>query len=315
MQRGLVVSIRAFAAAAILWNVPADAGQSSPSRTPWGHPDLQGLWSNSTITPLERPAALGERAFLTDEEATAQDRAEDTRADRRAANATADVDGAYNQFWWDRGKTVASKRTSLVIHPENGRIPALTPDGQKRAAAVNEVLRRVPHGPEDRNLAERCLTRGAPKLPGGYNNNYLILQTPDSVAILQEMIHEVRIIPLDNRPHLRPALRQWMGDSRGRWEGDTLVVETTNYDPRVAFNSFNCCRGAGAHLRIVERYRRSDRNTIEHEFRIEDPTTFTAPYVIAVPLTRTVGPIYEYACHEGNLGMVGILTGARAQEK
>jgi hypothetical protein len=313
MHRRLVLSIPAIAAAAILWSAPA-AGQSPP-RTPWGHPDLQGLWSNSTITPLERPAALGDRAFLTDEEAESQDRAEGTRADRRSPNAAADVDGAYNQFWWDRGKTVASRRTSLVVHPDNGRIPALTPDGQKRLAAINEVLRRVPHGPEDRNLAERCLTRGAPKLPGGYNNHYLVLQTPDSVAILQEMIHEVRIIPLDKRPHLSPSIRQWMGDARGRWEKDTLVVETTNYEPRVAFNSFNCCRGAGAHLRIVERYTRLDRDTIDHQFRVEDPTTFTSPFVISVPMTKAEGPIYEYACHEGNLGMFGILTGARAQEK
>jgi hypothetical protein len=314
MQRVLVGAIRAIAAATILWSAPAAAGQDA-ARTAWGHPDLQGIWSNSTITPLERPAALAEREFLTDDEAKAQNLAEGTRADRRGANPVADVDGAYNQFWWDRGKTVATKRTSLVVEPANGRIPALTPEGQKRLAALNDVLRRVPHGPEDRNLAERCLTRGAPKLPGGYNNNYLILQTPDSVAILQEMIHEVRIIPLDNRPHLSPTVRQWMGDSRGRWEKNTLVVETTNYDPRVAFNSFNCCRGAGAHLRIVERYTRLDRDTIEHQFRIEDPTTFTSPFVISVPMTKAEGPIYEYACHEGNLGMTGILTGARAQEK
>jgi hypothetical protein len=296
-------------------NAAGAAATASEFRTPWGHPDLQGIWSNSTITPLERPARYEGRAFLTEEEVRALDAAETTRGDQRSANAAADVDAAYNQFWWDRGKTVGSRRTSLVIDPPDGRIPALTPEGQKQAAAVTARLRGAADGPEDRNLAERCVTRGAPKLPGGYNNNFQIVQTPTHVAIMQEMIHETRIIPLDGRAHLPTALRQWLGDSRGRWEGDTLVVETTNYHELSPFNSYNCCRGSGKHLRIVERFRRIDANTIDHQFTVEDPVTFTRSYTVAVPLQRIDEPIFEYACHEGNYGMEGILRGARAQER
>jgi hypothetical protein len=280
-------------------------------KTPWGHPDLQGIWTNSTITPLERPEKFAGREFMTEEEARALDAEAAVRADQRNANAAVDVDLAYNQFWWERGNTVATRRTSLIVDPPDGRLPPQTPEGQKRAAEVTARLRAVATGPEDRNLAERCVTRGAPKLPGGYNNNFQIVQTPTYVAIMQEMIHEVRIIPLDGRPHLPRGLAFWLGDSRGRWEGDTLVVETTNYHELSPFNSYNCCRGAGKHLRIVERFRRVGPDAIDHRFTVEDPTTFTAPYTVAVPMTRIDAPIFEYACHEGNYGMEGILRGAR----
>jgi hypothetical protein len=292
------------------------AGQPwNPPRTPWGHPDLQGIWTNATTTPLERPAAYAGKEFLTEAEARAIDDAAAGRGDRRSANRAADVDAAYNEFWWDRGKTVANRRTSLIMDPADGRMPALTPEGQQRAAQVTARLRAVSAGPEDRNLAERCITRGAPKLPGGYNNNFQIVQTPAYVAIMQEMIHEVRIIPLDGRPHLASGIRLWLGDSRGRWEGDTLVVETTNYHELSPFNSYNFARGAGKNLRIVERFRRIDARTIDHQFTVEDPTTFTRPYTVSVPMTRLEEPIFEYACHEGNYGMTGILRGARAQEQ
>jgi len=293
---------------------PAPNAAWDAPKTAWGDPDLQGIWTNATITPLERPAAFAGREFLTEEESAALDQAAQGRYDRRAGNTVADVDGAYNQFWWDRGNTVATRRTSLIVDPPDGRLPALTADGQRRAAEVAEAGRRLPRGPEDRNLAERCLTRGAPKLPGGYNNNVHLLQAPGYVAILQEMIHEVRIIPLDGRPHLPPDVQQWMGDSRGHWEGDTLVVETTNYHDDVAFNSYNCCPGAGRHLHIVERYRRVSADAVDFRFTVNDPTTFTKPFTIELPMTRTNGPLYEYACHEGNDGMAGILSGARAME-
>ena len=317
MRRGFVgATVAVITILGMSW---VDVEGQSPAtryRTAWGDPDLQGMWTNSTITPLERPGTLAGREFLTEGEASALDQAETVRADQRATrNTTADVDGAYNQFWWERGKTLPTRRTSLVVDPADGRIPALTPEGQKRAVAVAQATRNLARGAEDRNLAERCLTRGAPKLPGGYNNNVHILQTPQYVAILQEMIHEVRVIPLDGRPHLSDGVRQWMGDSRGRWEGDTLVVDITNYHDLVMFNSYNCCRGAGRNLHIVERYRRTAGDTIDYQFTVEDPTTFTKRFAIALPLMATKGPLYEYACHEGNYGMVGILSGARAQEK
>jgi len=300
------------------WGAVTVAGQGQGHkgpRTPWGHPDLEGIWNNSTITPLERPKQYAGREFLTEEEAKKLDAAADVRYDQRLDDPVEDVDAAYNQFWWERGKTIGSRRTSLIVDPPDGRLPALTPDGQKRAAAIAARLRGVTEGPEDRNLAERCITRGAPKLPGGYNNNFQIVQTPTYVAILQEMIHETRIIPLDGRPHLPAGLGQWLGDSRGHWEGDTLVVETTNYHPLSAFNSYYCCRGAAEHLKIVERFRRIDADTLEHRFTVDDPATFTRPFTIEVPMSRVEGPIFEYACHEGNRGLEGILRGARVEEQ
>ncbi len=306
----------AVAAVAVAWLIGScvvSAQAPTPPKTQWGHPDLQGLWTNSTITPLERPAQFANKEFLTEEEARALDRAAAARYDQRSKDTAADIDDAYNQFWWERGNTVGSRRTSLIIDPPDGRMPPLTPEGQKRAADVTARLRAASAGPEDRNLAERCLTRGAPKLPGGYNNNFQIVQTPGYVAIMQEMIHEARIIPLDNRPHLPSGLGLWLGDSRARWEGDTLVVDTTNYHELSVFNSYNCCRGSGKNLHVVERFRLTGGNTIDYRFTVEDPTTFTRPYTVAVPMTRIEGPIYEYACHEANYGMEGILRGARSR--
>ena len=295
------------------------AGQAKPGpapmRTPWGHPDLQGTWNNSTITPLERPRELAGREFLTADEVRTLDAAAAERYDQRLTDAVQDVDAAYNQVWWERGKTVGSRRTSLIVDPPDGRIPALTPDGRKRAAAVAARLRGVTEGPEDRNLAERCLTRGAPKLPGGYNNNFQIVQTPTHVVIMQEMIHETRIIPLDGRPHLPAAVTAWLGDSRGRWDADTLVVETTNYHPLSVFNSYYCCSGSADHLRIVERFRRVGKDTIDYRFTVEDATTFTRPFTVELPMARIDEPIFEYACHEANYGLAGILRGARAEER
>lgn len=311
----VTISLGALLAAQTSSSSAAAPAANASFKTAWGDPDLQGVWENSTITPLERPRQFGDKAFLTEEEAKALDAEAAERYDRRPEDTKADVDAAYNQAWWDRGGTVASRRTSLIVDPADGRLPALTPDGQARLSRIGEVLSRPSHGPEDRNLAERCVTRGAPKLPGGYNNNFLIVQTPDHVAILQEMVHETRVIPLDGRPHLPATMAQWLGDSRGHWDGDTLVVETTNYHPLSAFNSYYCCRSAGAHLKIVERYRRVDAETIDMQFTVEDATTFVRPFTVDLPMKRAQGPILEYACHEGNYGMEGILSGARAQEK
>jgi hypothetical protein len=283
-------------------------------RTAWGDPDLQGFWNNSTTTPLERPKSLADKSLLSAEEAAERDELANRTAD--AAPAAGDP-GTYNAFWFDRGKSLM--RTSLIVDPPDGRLPPYTADAQKRLAVRAENRRRQgpepADGPEDRNLAERCITRGAPKLPGGYNNNFQIVQTAHYVAILQEMIHEVRIIPLDRRPHIDGRIRQWLGDSRGRWEGSSLVVETTNFDDRIIENSFNCCRGAGANLHVTERFTRVDADTIEFQYTIDDPTTWTRSWTASVPMTRTDAQIYEYACHEGNYGLPGILKGARAHEK
>jgi len=270
-----------------------------------GQPDLHGLWTNSTTTPLERPPDMADRAVLTDEEMAALDAQAVGRNDRppRAGDP-----GTYNEFWWERGTRLT--QTSLVIDPSDGLIPAFTADGQARAEWT-----RGADSWANRNLAERCVTRGAPKRPGGYNNNFLILQTPGYVTILQEMIHEVRIIPLDDRPHIDADIRLWMGDSRGRWDGDTLVVETTNFAEQIVFNSYNCCPGAGANLRLVERFTSVDANTLDHRYTVEDSTTYAGPWTASIPLVRFNGPIYEYACHEGNYGMENLLRGARVQEQ
>jgi len=287
----------------------------SVARTPWGDPDLQGLWTNSTITPFERPSNMSGKPVLSEQEAAEYEKEtnEARDADNRGGGTDADLARSYNQFWYDRGtKVVASRRTSLVTDPPDGRVPALTPDGQQRADARASSRRRSPaDGPEDRSLAERCIlwpTAGPPMIPAGYNNNYQILQTPGYVAILIEMIHDVRIIPLDGRAHAPQAIRQWMGDSRGTWDGSTLVVTTTNFTDKTNF------RGSGAALKVVERFTRLDAATIDYSFTIEDPASFTKSWSATVPMTKTEGPIFEYACHEGNYGMTNLLSGARAEE-
>jgi predicted amidohydrolase YtcJ len=285
-------------------------------RTPEGHPDLQGIWTNSTLTPLERPAEFAGKPFFTREEALEFEKQVRARnnGDRRDSNPEADLTTGYNDFWWDRGTKVASTmRTSLIVDPPDGRIPPLTPEAQKKAAARAEARRLRPaDGPEDRSLADRCIARGnngPPMLPAGYNNNYQIVQTADHVVILLEMIHDARIIPLDARPHLPGNVQQWYGDSRGRWEGNTLVVETTNFTDRTNF------RGSGDKLRVVERFTRVDDETLLYQFTVEDPESFTRPWSGEIPMKKTEGPIFEYACHEGNLSMVNILSAARAEEK
>src|ERR1700674_1257097 len=247
----------------------------TPPRTPDGRPDLQGIWSNSTITPLERPRELAGKQVFTEQEAAAYEKQviQRNNADlREGRDPEADVALAYNDSWYDRGtKVVPSRRTSLIVDPPDGRIPALTAEAQKRAVERAEARRG--RGPadswEDRSLGERCITRGAPKLPSAYNNNFEIVQTPGHVAILQEMIHEVRIIPLDGRPHVDKNVRQWLGDSRGHWEGNTLVVDTTNFDDRIVFNAFNCCGAAGANLHLVERFTRVDNDTIDYQYTVD----------------------------------------------
>jgi hypothetical protein len=308
-NNGRLFALGFAAAVAVTLSMPA-AGQGRAPRTPWGDPDLQGIWSNATITPFERPAALADKEVLTEQEAIEleQQWLKNNNQDRRdGAGTDADVGRAYNDFWWDRGtRVVAGRQTSLVVDPPDGRVPALTPEGQKRAA---ERAARGYDSWENRSLWERCITRGLPMIPGPYNNNYQILQTPGYVVILHEMIHDARIIPLDGRPHIGQNIRQWFGDSRGRWEGETLVVDTTNFSDKANY------RGSTDGLHLIERFTRINPHTVRYEFTIDDPTTFTKRWTAAIPMARTEEPIYEYACHEGNYGMVNLLSGARVQEK
>jgi hypothetical protein len=285
-------------------------------RTPWGDPDLQGTWSNATTTPLQRPAHYAGREFLTAAERAAQDKETAVATDRRAAPGTPeDVNGAYNAFWWERGWS--DGRTSLIYDPPDGRIPALTADGERRQA---EQRRRNPpntgplgsgpyNGPEDVDLYVRCIIRAPlPRVPTGYDNNYQIVQSPGFVSILQEQMHETRVIPLDGRPHLDQSVRQWLGDSRGHWEGETLVVETTNFSDQALFE------GSTKNMRLVERWTRAADDRIDYRFTVEDPATWTRPWSAAIPWVKT-GLLYEYACHEDNYGLYDILAGARAAER
>ncbi|MBZ5576737.1 MAG: hypothetical protein LAP40_09285 [Acidobacteriia bacterium] len=285
------------------WTVP---------RTPDGHPDLQGTWTNATVTPFERPTQFSSQKVLSDAEVAAlEEQAAEGRVDRppRAGDP-----GNYNQFWFDRGtKVVPTRQSSLVIDPPDGRVPALTAAAQKQQDEARAYAAAHPaDGPEDRSLQERCIlwgTAGPPMVPGPYNNNYQIVQSPGTVAILVEMIHDARMIPADGSPHLSKNIRQWMGDPRGHWEGDTLVVDTANFTDRTRF------RGADENLHLVERFTRVNADTINYQFTVDDPTAFTHPWTAQIPMTRSDGPVFEYACNEGNYALTDILRGARAQEK
>src|SRR5919198_4653653 len=284
------------------WNMP---------RTAWGHPDLQGIWNNGTTTPLERPKDLADREYLTDEEWAARAKEVATRAEKRPDDPVADVKLAYNNEWYDRG--VPLKRTSLIVDPPNGKLPPLTAEGQ-RLLAARDAARRA-HGPADssadRPLQERCLLyHGVPQFPTGYNNNYLIVQTPDTVAIRYEMLAETRVIPLDGRPHAGPAVRSWIGNARGHWEGDTLVVETTNYNDKATFRF----PAANDTLKVIERFTRTSDGQIDYRFTVDNPTMYTRPWTAMLPMAKAPGPILEYACHEGNYGIANVLSGFRAQE-
>jgi hypothetical protein len=294
---------------------PTAVGSPTPARTAWGDPDLQGIWDFRSVTPMERPSELAGKEVLTDEEAAGfeQETVKRNNQDRRDGGAEADNARAYNDFWMDRGtKVVGTKRTSLVVDPPDGKIPPLTEEAQKRAKARTAQRDRPAVGPEDRSLGERCILGfnvGPPMAPSAYNNNVQLFQAPGYVVIFNEMVHDARIVPLDGRPHVPQHIRLWSGDARGRWEGNTLVVETTNLRDETNF------RGASRDMHLVERFTRVDAETLLYEFTIDDPKTWTRPWTAAIPMRFTEGPIFEYACHEGNHGMVGILAGARADEK
>jgi hypothetical protein len=294
------------------------AAAAAPLRTVDGKPDLQGVWSFAMITPLERPAALADKEFLTEADVAALEaRAAAGRVDRAPAPGNV---GAYNQFWIDSGtKVVGSMRSSLIVDPADGKLPPYTPEGQKRRAERAVITNRPPQGPEDLAIDERCIlgfNSGPPMLPGAYNNLVQIFQTADSVAFLNEMVHDARIVPTDGRPY--GSIRQWAGISRGRWEGDTLVVETKNFRPDGTAHPATVgdkLEAIDGNLHLIERLTRVDAGTLKYQFTITDPTAFTRPWTGELLMTRTDDKVYEYACHEGNYSMTGSLSGARFEEK
>ena len=297
-------------------------------RTPDGRPDLQGFWANNNATPLERPKELAGRATLTGEELAAMKKkahelfggnGDAAFGDAVYLTVLANVLGTKTGFKSTDGETGDyssvwtverdwENRTSLITDPPDGRMPATTPDAQERRAAARAAMTRPAAKPEDRSLSERCITYGSPQLIAGYQSYYQIVQTPDSVMIMTEMIHDARGIPLGGGPHLSSTVQQWLGDSRGHWEGDTLVVDTTNYKPR-AFMSVSSEK-----LHVIERFSRSGPDTLKYEITIDDPGTWTKPWSLMIPLRHSPDPVYEYACHEGNEGLARILAGARAEE-
>ena len=313
----------------LLASAPAD-GQTAPDgwtvpRTPDGHPDLQGVWANNTAIPLERPEAWAGRERLSEEElaslvAAASDAIDPGQdalfgdqlvlaaIERTQATSYDPTTGNYNQFWIvDR---TFSDRTALVIDPPDGRVPPLTEQGQARAREARASAREHPADSyTDRPLQERCISYGMPNLLAGYNSYYHVAQNRDHVVVVQEMIHDARVIPLTGQPHLDESVRQLHGDSRGYWDGDTLVVETTNYTMKGLGR-----RPTTEALRVTERFTRVDPTTLHHEITFDDPGTWTKPWTMLVPLDYSPDPIFEYACHEGNIGMEGILGGHRAEE-
>jgi hypothetical protein len=319
----------------------ADGSSTKPDwtapRTSFGQPDLQGVWANNTATPLERPKELAGRAYLTDAEVAAMRKkaAElyngkgdaafgdtifqtvyasikgkgadtDSGPHIKAANEFDGDTGDYSSEWivareWDN-------RTSLITDPPDGRIPPMTAEGKARREAAFAVMRRPPTGPEDRGLQERCISFGSPQLIAGYQSYYQIVQTPRAVVVMTEMIHDARVVSLDGGPHIPSTIHQWLGDSRGHWEGDTLVVDSTNYKPRAFMST------SSEKLHIIERITRTAPDRLKYEITVDDPGTWTRPWSLMIPLKRSPTPVYEYACHEGNIGLADILAGARAQE-
>jgi hypothetical protein len=319
------VALVALGVATVAGQAPASAGKMVD-----GHPDLQGRWNYATVTPFERPKEFASKATFTAAEASAFEKAvlksndkdrrddEESAGGNRLVNGTTETDDlarAYNEFWWDRGTKLSKTfRTSLVVDPPDGRVPALTPEAQKRMAERRIVESRPAWGPEDRPAGERCIHQqrtGPPINAGGYNNHLEIIQTPEYVAIMTEQIHDYRIIPLDGRPHVPSAIRGFKGDARGHWEGKTLVIDTTNFNPEEIASY----RGSDGNMHLTERITRMDAETVLYEYTVDDPTAFTKPWTVQTTWSKFDDLIYEYACHEGNYGIAGSLSGARAVDK
>lgn len=309
----------AIAAGAVL-------AQTTVPRTPDGRPSLEGIWDFGTLTPLQRPQELASTPFLTKEEAArfVLRTVDEQNTDRPLPRGPVDVRTfsmlAFNDFWWERPSSMAVVRgrirSSLITDPLDGRLPALTPEGEARSAAQQQVMQRnVADDPEQRPLTERCLAShaGPPMLPGNETSFAQIVQTLDYVVIAAEASNDARIVTLDRRAHLPASVPGWRGDSRGRWEGDTLVVDTTNMRPGAALSSGRAVTDGAIHL--VERFTMEDADTLLYGFTLDAPRTFVRPWTAMVPMKRSSSRMFEYACHEGNYGLGGILRGARAQER
>ena len=333
--RCLAVAVAALALVALAPSLAA--AQSGVPATPWGDPDIQGVWDYRTLTPLERPVELGDKAYLTEEEAAELERETLARnerllnRERQQATASDQVDrredgtpGFYNNFWLDRGTTaIGTRRTSLIVEPSNGRMPALTAPAASRAASAEAArVAQVRRGMlpaasyTDLDAGDRCIQHakaGPPLSTGGYNNNVQIFQIPGYVVLLAEQNYDARIIPLDGRPHVASGIRQWMGDSRGRWEGDTLIIETVHFNGKHD-QIGRPLLSSGENLRLVERLTRMDADNLMYEYTVDDPTIWTSAWTAQHPMKLNPDPLYEFACHEGNYGLEGILAGSRAEE-
>jgi hypothetical protein len=321
--------LRVFAAlVAIVTLAPLSATAQSPSRTPWGDPDLQGTWDFTTITALERPAAFAGREFLTESEAATLERQINQQRYQTEAASPGSLGGVpraesdpgiYNLAWWwepNGRRLVRTRRSSLVVDPPDGRIPPLTPRAQAIQKARDDARERR-HAANDLPLAERCImgfNSGPPMVPGPYNNLVQIFQSPGYVVIVNEMVHDARIVPLDGRARLGEAIRSWAGDARGHWEGNTLVVETRNFTDHGT-GTFGLPGLIDRNLHLVERFTRADDRGLTYRFTVSDPTVWTTPWSAEVPMTRIDGFVMEYGCHEGNYGLANILAGARSEER
>jgi hypothetical protein len=287
------------------------------------HPSFEGIWNSASLTPFQRPVELGAKGFYTEQEAAVyeKNKAADLNRDRRDGGQEADIARAYNELFFDRGTKLArTRRTSMIIDPPDGRVPPMTPEARKQFQAIQEKFAAHPaDGPEDRPLPDRCLMfsqSGPPMIPGNYNDLYQIVQTPEYISILAEMGNQARVIPLGGSAHLPQNVQGWMGDSRGHWEGNTLVVETTNFrfNDRSRFG-VQYDGMTDQNLHITERFTRTSPDSIIYRATIDDPTVYTKPWTMEVSLEKSDGPVFEFACHEGNRGLAGVLAGERAQEK
>ncbi len=341
LMAALVASVSVFAG-----SDQAQATSYKPARNAQGHPNIQGNWDFRTLTPLERPAAMADKAvFSSPEEEEAYRKRAIALNDvdvQRDSMGDLDVEGAYNAWWMDYGTELnEDKRTSLIVNPTNGRLPELTSQakaGLKKARLRKHPVRDIlslemdnltfrPEGPESLGLSERCMVSfsgGPPLVPSAYNNNLRIVQTAQHVVIFTEMIHNARIVPINNSPRLPAEIERWTGDSRGHWDGDTLVVETTNFTDKtptfqLPLNLNNLDRngvvGSGKNMTLVEKFTPISESRLVYEYTVNDPNTFTKPFTVAIPMRATEDQIFEYACHEGNHAMPGMLKGARQMEK